>query len=65
MKLLCLILRDEVMPSTVNRELEFRRPLFNLAKRRKKFYGDNPVSQAGLIKVSNQKERILSYGGSR
>ncbi|GBD38674.1 MAG: hypothetical protein KatS3mg078_2252 [Deltaproteobacteria bacterium] len=50
----------EVKPSTVNRELQVIRYLFNLAKRWKKFYGDNPVSQSGLIPVNNQVERILT-----
>jgi len=50
----------DVAPSTVNRELQCARSLFNLAKRWKKFFGDNPVSVAKLIPVNNQKERILS-----
>jgi integrase len=50
----------DVAPSTVNRELQCARSLFNLAKRWKKFFGDNPVSTAKLIPVNNQKERILA-----
>jgi len=50
----------DVAPSTVNRELQCVRSLFNLAKRWKKFFGDNPVSVAKLIPVNNQKERILT-----
>ncbi len=50
----------DVAPSTVNRELQCARSLFNLAKRWKKFFGDNPVSVAKLIPVNNQKERILT-----
>lgn len=51
---------NEVAPATVNRELEVLRHLFNLAERWKKFFGKNPVSQAGLLPLNNQKERILS-----
>lgn len=50
----------DVAPSTVNRELQCVRSLFNLAKRWNKFFGNNPVSEAKLIPVNNQKERILS-----
>jgi integrase len=49
-----------VAPATVNRELQIIRPLFNLAKRWKRFFGENPVSEAKLISVNNQKERILT-----
>ncbi|MDA2920583.1 site-specific integrase [Desulfobacterota bacterium AH_259_B03_O07] len=51
---------SEVKPATVNRELEVLRNLFYLAKRWKEFYGENPVSESGLLSVNNQKERILS-----
>jgi integrase len=51
---------QRVKPSTVNRELQCIRNLFNLAKKWKKFFGENPVSASGLIKVENQVERILS-----
>ena len=50
----------EVAPATVNRELEILRSIFNLAQRWNKFFGKNPVSQAGLFTVNNQKERILT-----
>ncbi|MDA2918528.1 site-specific integrase [Desulfobacterota bacterium AH_259_B03_O07] len=50
----------KVEPATVNRELQCIRHLFNIAKRNKKFFGENPVSASGLIKVDNQVERILS-----
>ena len=50
----------EVSPATVNRELEVLRHLFNLAERWKKFFGKNPVSQAGLLPLNNQIERILA-----
>ncbi|MGE5443772.1 MAG: site-specific integrase, partial [Ignavibacteriales bacterium] len=29
-------------------------------KKRKRFFGENPVSEAGLMSVNNQKERILT-----
>lgn len=51
----------QVKPSTVNRELEVLRHLFYLAKRWKKFYGENPVSESGLLAVNNQMERILTF----
>lgn len=50
----------DVAPATVNRELEVLRHLLNLAERWKKFFGKNPVSQAGLLILNNQVERILS-----
>jgi len=51
----------EVKPVTVNRELEVLRHLFNLAKKWKKFFGDNPVSDSGLIKTESNRKRILTY----
>ncbi len=50
----------DVAPATVNRELEVLRHLFNLAERWKQFFGKNPVSQAGLLPLNNQVERILT-----
>ena len=50
----------EVSPSTVNRSLSVLRHLFNLAKRWKKFFGENPVSVAGLLEENSLMERILS-----
>jgi len=50
-----------VKPATVNRELEVFRHLFNLAEKWNKFFSKNPVSKAGLIKVNNKQERILTY----
>ncbi len=50
----------EVAPATVNRELEVLRHLFNLAERWDKFFEKNPVSQAKLIPLNNQMERILT-----
>jgi integrase len=49
-----------VAPATVNRELEVLRHLYNLAERRKQFFGKNPVSQAGLLPLNSQMERILT-----
>src|SRR3990167_4843844 len=40
-------LRD-AKPATVNRELSTLRQIFNLAKRWRKFFGENPVSMSGL-----------------
>lgn len=51
----------EVKPATVNRELEVLRQLFYLAKRWKKFFGDNPVSESGLLKVYYDEFRTLSF----
>jgi len=50
----------EVSPATVNRSLSVLRHLINLAKRWKKFYGDNPVSIVGMLEEHNQVERILT-----
>lgn len=50
----------EVSPATVNRSLSVLRHLFNLAKRWKKFFGENPVSIAGMLEENNLVERILS-----
>ena len=52
---------EEVKPGTVKRELEIIRRLFNLAKRDKKCFGDNPVTESGMVRVENQVMRILSY----
>jgi integrase len=46
--------------ATINRELACLKNLFNLAKRWKKFFGENPVSEAGLLGIDNQVERILN-----
>jgi integrase len=50
----------EVKPATVNRSLSVLRHLINLAKRWKKFFGDNPVSIVGMLEEHNQVERILT-----
>ncbi|MDA2921308.1 site-specific integrase [Desulfobacterota bacterium AH_259_B03_O07] len=50
----------DVKPASVNRELATLRHIFNLAKRDKKFYGDNPVSVSGLLSEDNHRDRILT-----
>lgn len=50
----------QVKPATVNRELACLSHLFNLAKRQKRFFGENPVSISKLLPEHNQIERILS-----
>ena len=37
------------------------RSLFNFAKQRNKFFGENPVSKVKFLEENNQMERILSY----
>lgn len=49
-----------VTPATVNRELEILKSSINLADKWNKFSGKNPVSIAGLFKLYNKKERVLS-----
>jgi len=51
----------EVKAITVNRELQALRCLLNLAKKWKKFYGENPVSLSGSLKTESFPIRILSY----
>lgn len=51
----------QIKPSSLNRELSTLRHLFNVAKRWKKFFGENPVSEAGLLTVNNNVERILTW----
>ena len=50
----------EAKPTTVNRELACLSHLFNLAKRQKKFFGENPISESKLLAEHNQIERILT-----
>lgn len=52
--------QKQVKPATVNRELACLSHLFNLAKRQKRFFGENPVSISKLLPEHNQVERILS-----
>ena len=51
----------KVAPATVDRELGVLRHLFNLADRWGRFFGKNPVSQAGLLLPNNQVERVLTF----
>ncbi|MGE5446700.1 MAG: tyrosine-type recombinase/integrase [Ignavibacteriales bacterium] len=51
---------QEVKPATVNRELACLSYIFNLAKRQKEFFGNNPVSESKLLPENNQVERILT-----
>lgn len=50
----------KVKAGTVNRELQVLRHLYNIATAWDLFFGKNPVTQAGLMKVNNQVERILT-----
>lgn len=40
--------------------MEVLRHLFYLAKKWKKFYGENPVAESGLIPTESQSMRVLS-----
>ncbi|HXG30453.1 MAG TPA: tyrosine-type recombinase/integrase [Thermodesulfobacteriota bacterium] len=51
----------EVKPATINRALGCLKHLFNLAKRWKQFFGDNPVTQVEFLEENNQMERILTH----
>lgn len=51
---------QRVQPSTTNRELATLRHIINLAKRWKKYYGDNPVSISGLLTEDNLRTRVLT-----
>ena len=53
-------LEEGVKLGTIKRELHVIRHLFNQAKRWKKFFGENPVSQSGMPEVHDQKERVLT-----
>lgn len=47
-------------PATITRELSVIKTLFNQAKKWKKFFGENPVTEAGMPEVHNQRERVLT-----
>lgn len=51
----------EVKPATVNRSLSVLKSLLNLARRWKRFFGENPVSVAGMLEENNQVERVLTF----
>lgn len=46
--------------SSVNRELATLKHVFNLARRWKKFFGENPVSLSGLLSEDNLRDRVLT-----
>ena len=50
----------DVKPASVNRELACLSHLFNLAKKHKRFFGENPVAISKLLPEHNQIERILT-----
>lgn len=52
----------EVKPATINRALGCLKHFYNLAKRWKKFFGDNPVNQVEFFEENNKLERILTPG---
>jgi hypothetical protein len=49
----------ELKPATVNWELSCLSHVFNLAKREKQFFCENPASISKLLPENNQVERIL------
>jgi len=51
---------QEVKPATINLALSCLRHLFNLAKRWKKYFGDNPVTEVDFFEENNNINRILS-----
>lgn len=53
-------LEEGVKLGTIKRELHVIRHLFNQARKWKKFFGENPVSQSGMPEVHDQKERVLT-----
>jgi len=55
-----LVRMKEVKPATVNRALGCLKHLFNLARRWKKFFGENPVTQVEFFEENNKLERILT-----
>ena len=50
----------DVKPASVNRELACLSHLLNTAKRQKVFFGENPVSECGLLPEHNLIERPLT-----
>ena len=53
-------LRDGIKLNTIVRDLVVIRHLFNYAYNRRKFFGRNPVSEAGLPQIADKKERVLT-----
>jgi len=59
-----LRLKDGKKPSTVNRELACLKHLFNVAKQRNRFFGENPVSRGKILrrKQSSRKNIDIRRG---
>jgi len=53
-------LREGRKPATINREPDILSSLFTLARQRKKFFGENPLSRVKSLPAHNQVERIFS-----
>ncbi|HEX3036083.1 MAG TPA: tyrosine-type recombinase/integrase [Thermodesulfobacteriota bacterium] len=53
-------LKDRVKPATVNRELACLKHLFNVAKQKSQFFGENPVSKVKFLEENNQMARVLT-----
>lgn len=53
-------LKEGIRPATVNRELACLKALFNFAKQRSRFFGDNPVSKVRFLEENNRVERVLT-----
>jgi integrase len=51
---------ENLRSSSVNRELATLKHIFNLARRWKKLFGENPVSISGLLTEDNLRKRVLS-----
>lgn len=54
------LLNKGFKPASVNRELSCMKYMYNLAKRWKKFFGDNPVSQVEFLDEGEGITRILT-----
>lgn len=52
--------REGARPATVNRELACLKTLFNVAKQKRRFFGDNPVSKIKFLEEENERTRVLS-----
>jgi len=53
-------LKKGLKPATVNRETACLKHLFNIAKQRSKFFGENPVANVKFLEENNQIERVLT-----
>ena len=52
--------KENANPATINRELACFKHLFNIAKQKNKYFGDNPVSKVKFLEENNHVERVLS-----